>query len=196
VTVAFDAVTHRYSSGDVALVSVTQAIREAGLMGDTSYFTDEARDRGTAVHQMVEFYDQGDLDEDGLDPALRPYLDAYHWFLHDHQPTWSHIEARRADLTLRYAGTVDRAGTLATTKHAVVLDVKSGTPALWHRLQLSAYRRLVLAELPTPIVIRHALYLAADGTYKLDTLPVNDQEDWQTFHAALTLANWKRRYLA
>lgn len=196
MTVAFDAVTHRYSSGETTLVSVTQAIREAGLMGDTSHFTDEARDRGTAVHQMVEFFDQGDLAEDTLDPALAPYLDAYKWFLHDHQPTWTHIEARRADLTLRYAGTVDRAGTLKTTPHAVVLDVKSGSPAPWHRLQLSAYRRLVLAEVTTPIVIRYALYLSADGTYKLDVLPVNDQEDWQTFTAALTLANWKRRYLA
>ena len=196
MTVAFDATTHRYSSGDVALVSVTQAIRAAGLMGDTSYFTDEARDRGTAVHQMVEFFDQGDLDEEGLDPALRPYLDAYQWFVHDHQPTWTHIEARRADLTLRYAGTVDRAGTLVTTPHAVVLDIKSGAPAPWHRVQLSAYLRLVRAELPKPVAIRYALYLSADGTYNLAGLALNDQEDWQTFTAALTLANWKGRYLA
>lgn len=196
MTLVFDPVTHCYSDYlGVRLVSVTQAIKEAGLMGDTSFWTDEARNRGTAVHQMVEFFDQGDLDEEGLDPALVPYLDAYKWFQHDHQPTWSHIEQRRCDVVLRYAGTVDRAGTLATTKHAVVVDVKSGTPAPWHGVQLSAYRRLLAAELPPPIVIRYALYLSADGTYRLDALPLNDQQDWAVFQAALVVATWKRSYL-
>lgn len=195
MTVAFDAATHRYSFAGAPLVSVTQAIRGAGLMGDTSFWTDEARDRGTAVHTMVEFFDQGDLDETALDPALVPYLDAYKWFVHDHEPTWSHIEARRANLTLRYAGTVDRAGRLVTTPHAVVLDVKSGQAAPWHRVQLAAYKRLVAEELETPIVIRYALYLAADGTYRLDALPLNDHQDWAVFQAAVAVANWKRSVL-
>jgi hypothetical protein len=195
VTLAFDATTHAYSDAGGALVSVTQAIRDGGLMGETPFWTVEARDRGTFVHAMTELADQEDLDEDALDVALRPYLDAYRWFQHDHQPEWSHVEAQRADGVLRYAGTVDRAGRLVTCKHAVVLDIKSGTPAPWHRIQLSAYKRLVAAELSGPIVIRYGLYLSADGTYRLDTFPLDDREDWQTFQAALALAQWIRRYL-
>lgn len=192
---SFDATTHTYQHRGQDLISVTTAMKVAGLMGDTSFYTDEARDRGTAVHWMTEQYDRGTLDCGLIDVELAPYLTAYQAFQQDHQPTWSHIEAKRADIGLLYAGTVDRAGTLATTKHGVVLDIKSGSQAPWHRVQLSAYRRLLAAELPPPLVVRYALYLSAEGTYRLDTLPLDDREDWQIFQAALALAQWKRRYL-
>jgi len=191
VTVAFDAATHTYTAGGIALPSVTQIIAGAGLMGDTSFWTDEARDRGTHVHTMVALADIGDLDEDTLDPALRPFLDAYRWFQHDHSPKWSLIEAPRYSLTLRYAGTVDRAGFLQDGKHPTVLDVKSGQPAAHHGIQVSAYRRLLSEELG-PIVNRAVLHLGADGTYRLTKLPLDDREDWAVFAAALTIESWKR----
>jgi hypothetical protein len=195
VTLTFDAVAHRYSADGVPLVSVTQAIREAGLMGDTSFWTAEARDRGTFVHAMTQMADEGDLDEETLDPSLEPYLVAYRAFLADHRPTWSHIETPRADLALRYAGTVDRAGRLKGIKHPVVLDVKSGAPADWVRFQLSAYKHLVAAELGAALIARYALYLSPDGSYRLVPLPLADGPDWQMFCASLAIAQWKRRFL-
>ena len=186
--------THTYRQDGRALVSVTQAIRAAGLMGDTSFYTADSATRGTAVHLMTEQIDQGTL-EDALAPALAGYGDAYRRFIADHRPVWTLTEAMRADLALGYAGTIDRAGTLATYPRAGVLDVKSGGAAPWHRLQLSAYRRLVAADLSSPLIARYTLYLAADGTYRIDALPLDDREDWQTFQAALAVASWQRRYL-
>ena len=191
MTLAFDATSHRYTFGGAELISVTQAIRDAGLMGDMSHFTDEARGRGTYVHQACEWLDQGDLDTDALDPALRPYVDAYDWFRHDYEPVWTCIEARRCDMVLRYAGTVDRAGTLKGRKFPVVLDIKSGTLAPWHRVQLAAYRHLLGQELGA-LVERAALYLSADGKYRLEHFALVDGPDWAVFQSALTLAQWKR----
>lgn len=183
---------HVYRMAGAELTSVTTAIREAGLMS-LEWCSPDAMLRGSHVHQACEFYDLGDLDEDTLDPALRPYLDAYTWFLHDAQPTWSHIEAQRASLTHRYAGTVDRAGTLKGQKHPVVLDIKSGVEAPWHAVQLAAYRRLLMDDLG-PLISRAVLYLRADGTYRLDTLPLIDKPDFDLFLAALAVTNWKRSH--
>lgn len=188
--------SHVYRVGGQSLVSVTQAIKIAGLMGDTSLYTDQARDRGTAVHSMVEYFDQGDLELDTLDPALMGYLDAYRLFLADYEPEWQLIEAQRADTTLRYAGTVDRAGMLKGIKHPVVLDVKSGSPEAWHPIQLSAYKHLVAMELAAALIVRFALYLSADGRYRLEPFPLADGPDWQIFCAALALAQWKERHLS
>lgn len=185
---------HVYRMAGAELTSVTTAIREAGLMS-LEWASAEAMQRGTHVHQACEFFDQGDLDEDALDPALRPYLDAYRWFCHDAQPVWSHIEAQRADLTHRYAGTVDRAGTLLGQKHPVVLDIKSGVAAPWHAIQLAAYRHLLTDDLG-PIIGRAVLYLRDDGTYRLEPLALLDQPDFNIFLAALAVTNWKRSHLS
>jgi len=194
MTLSFDADTHTYTAGGVPLVSVTTAIKSAGLMGDTSFYTEESRDRGTAVHWVTERFDLGTLDCELIDEALAPYLAAYERFRQEHGPVWSHVETKTADLALHYAGTVDRAGRLTTCPHPVVLDIKSGGPAAWHRVQLSAYKRLLAAELPA-LITRYALYLSSEGTYRLEAFPLDDREDWQTFQAALAVAQWKRRYL-
>ena len=186
---------HVYRAGDVELPSVTQVIRAAGLMGDTSHYTDEARDRGTAIHLALEYFDQGNLDEDALDPMLRPYLDAYRCFCRDYQPTWTLVEAMRYDSTLRYAGTIDRAGRLKGEKYPYVVDIKSGGPASWHGIQTAAYKLLVRADLDSPIVARAGLYVKPDGRYTLVRHPLVDTEEWGVFLGALQTHHWKRRYL-
>ena len=49
----FDAEKHEYRLDGVRLPSVTQIIADAGLYGNTSYFTDYSRDRGSFVHQII-----------------------------------------------------------------------------------------------------------------------------------------------
>ena len=186
---------HNYAVGETKLVlSVTQVIKSEGLMGDTTHWSDFARDRGTMVHTVTEWYDKGTLDEGTLDPQLLPYLTAYKKFKEHQDPHWLVVEGMRCDLTLRYAGTVDRAGRIMASTFPVVLDIKSGSPAKWHSIQLAAYKRLVAKDLPEGIVWRFVLYLRVDGTYKLDKLTMDDSEDWEVFSCALTLANYKRRH--
>jgi len=186
---------HKYSVGDKSLVSVTHVIKSEGLAGDTSHWNDAARDRGTFVHQVCEWYDLGKLDEETLDPGLVPYLQAYKRFKEHQDPHWYVIEGMRCDMTLRYAGTIDRAGFIKASKFPIVCDLKSGSPAPWHRVQTAAYKRLVAKDLPEGIIWRYCLYLHDDGTYKLDKLSLDDSEDWGVFVAALAAHQWKQRYL-
>jgi hypothetical protein len=185
---------HHYALGEDKLVSVTQVIHGEGLSGDTSHWNDAAMNRGSFVHAACEYHDLGTLDEETLDPALAPYLTAYKAFKAHQDPHWLVVEGMRCDLTLRYAGTIDRAGRIKASKFPVVLDIKSGSPAKWHGIQLAAYKRLVAKDLPEGVIWRYALYLSDDGTYKLEKLSLDDSEDWEVFRCALTLANWKRRH--
>lgn len=196
VTPAFDAEAHVYTIDGIGpVVSVTQAIHAAGLI-DTTRYTDTGRDRGTLVHLMTELHDTDDLDIESLDPALVPYWEAYRRFLSELQPrvTWSHIEQRLADHARRFAGTIDRLG--QWDGRDLVLDIKSGGRESWHGVQTWAYAELCESNglvVSARRARRAALYLAGDGTYRLDehTDTTNDRAAWQ---AALTLAQWKRSH--
>lgn len=178
----FDAEQHRYFAGTRELPSVTTVLREAGLI-DTTFYTEDARDRGTTVHLAIQALDEGHGTH--VDPEIAPYVAAYQRFCELTRPVWSHIEHRIADEALGYAGTLDRAGALAGAK--TVVDVKTGTVPPWVGLQTAAYRRC----LPEPHTWRRAaLQLKADGSFSLHDL--TDRRDEAVFLAALTLVQWKK----
>lgn len=176
---------HRYWLGDRELVSVTTALKDAGLI-DTAFFSDGAAARGTYVHQACDLVDQDDLGS--LDPACDGYVAAYTRFLADAKPTWAHTEHPVCDPTLGYAGTLDRAGTLNGVWS--VLDIKTGSPAAWHGAQLAAYARLVPKMGVQPR--RYDLYLAPDGTYHLERQAARTDE--ALFFAALQIAQFRRTH--
>jgi len=72
----FDPETHTYYLDDVVIPSVTSVLpynyHTARLCDN-----EEAMTKGLYVHQMIELYSQGVLDEESLDPVLRGYLDSY-----------------------------------------------------------------------------------------------------------------------
>jgi len=163
---------------------VTNGLVAAGLV-DTSWFTDEARVRGTYVHKAAELLDRNNLDESSLDPVIAPYIDAYRAFLRDARPEWDYIEHRVEDRTMGYVGRLDRAGT-AGRLGRFVLDIKSGAVFPVTGLQLAAYRRC----LPKPTAWkRYALQLSDDGTYRIHEF--TDRTDERVFLAALAVAQWK-----
>lgn len=186
MSLRFDELHHRYFWNDRELVSVTTALKLAGYV-DASHYTEFARERGTFVHQTIEFFDRGELDEDTLHPTLRPYLDAYCKFLREVGITgWTDIERQLADPARGVAGTLDRHGDFG------LLDVKSGSPEPWHASQTAGYALLAEVNgllLSARRVKRHALYLRADGTYALTSHA--DKADFEHFTAAVTVANWR-----
>ena len=182
----FDAVAHRYWMGDRELLSVTGALTDAGVI-DAEWFTDDAAQRGTYIHKACALMDDGQLG--AVDPTYAPYVAAYETFLRDVKPEWAYIEHRVCDPVRGYAGTLDRLGFLQG--QWAIVDLKSGGPAPWHRVQLAAYARLM----PHATGIKPArfgLYLRKDGTYRLE--PFTDRTDEATFFAALTIAAFRRRH--
>lgn len=184
----FRADDHTYWLGEpdvgVKLYGANELLKSVGLI-DTSHFTPGSAERGTLAHRATELYDDPEwtLDEDNLDEALRPYLTAYKKFSDVCQPEWTGVEQKLCDKSLRIAGTVDRVGTMRPggtgRKQRVVVDLKTGSFAPWHSIQLACYQHLATVQLvlggavppskvaSKPLVERYALYLTKKGTYSL-----------------------------
>lgn len=179
----FDPAAHRYWLDGTELVSVTRALKDAGLV-NADWFSEAARLRGTHVHEACAMLDDGELES--VDPSYAPYVAAYESFLRDAKPEWAFIEHRVCDPRLGYAGTLDRAGFL--NGRWALIDLKTGGEATWHGPQTAAYARLV----PHGSGLkpdRFALYLRGDGTYRL--CPLTERKDEAVFLAALTLSQFR-----
>jgi hypothetical protein len=77
-------------------------------------------------------------------------------------PIWESIEIPRFSYIYDFGGTADRVG-MDGKGRPLVLDFKTGNPAIWHPLQLALYD-LLHDDMPPKIRRRVALYLRSDGT--------------------------------
>ena len=177
-----DEKTNCYTEGGINFPRVSTVIQEAGLV-DTTWFTEFAADRGTYVHQACALWDQDNLDEEQLDPQIKPYLEAYKSFRSKVSVPWLSIEETKVDRVLGYAGTPDRVA------KDLLVDLKTGSPLPFHGAQLAAYAML---SFPTVAAVkRFGLYLSNDGTYRY--VPYKDRADYDVWRAALTIYHAKRR---
>jgi hypothetical protein len=191
MSVTFDAVTHAYAAPDGRrLPSVTEVIRGMGLMDDR-WWTPEACDRGSLVHQTLALINEGTLDLDSLDPTLAPYATAWANFLAvgvDMVLLW---EQPLADLERGYAGTADAILVLRGDKTPWLVDAKTGKAQPWVGLQTAAYARPARALLDEPRMKRGVLELR-DGRFTLTEL--TERSDERVFLAALEVYSWKQAH--
>lgn len=183
-TLTFDEKAHEYRLGERKLPSVTRLLKDAGLI-DERWSSDAAMKRGSYVHQMIEFHDEGDLNEQSLDPTLLPYLNAWVQFKKESKCEILSIEERVFNRAYLYAGTLDRR--VMVNGKEWVLDVKTGTKMDHHSIQICLYA--MCFERP---LLRGGIYLKDNGSYKLE--PFDDSSDIQVAKAAITLASWKRAH--
>jgi hypothetical protein len=183
----FDPVAHRYSFDGRTVMSVTQYLSLAKFVDD-EWFTDEGRERGSAVHAAIHYLNEGDLDDSSLHAMIRPYVAAYRQFLADTgfvPKLWEH---RIYDPVYNYAGTLDVTGTWKLTDGNILLDFKTGQIEDHVALQLAAYEACV-----SPAIgwfHRYALQLKADGTYRLSK-EFKDFNDIKIFRAIVATVNWR-----
>lgn len=179
----FDPDTHVYTYDGQPVPSVTQILKEAGVI-DTQWYTGDGAIRGQCVAEATALDDEGELDETSLDPALAGYMAAWRKFVAETGIIFQQIETPLFHNTLRYAGTPDRIATWAGKP--CVIDIKTGGREDWHGLQLAAYAGMV--DGPHS---RCGVYLGPEGTYKARQF--TDGNDWLDFMACLRLCNRKRR---
>jgi hypothetical protein len=183
----FDEEQHEYRLDDVVIPSVTQVLKSAGIVDDR-WFTEWARDRGSAAHKMLQFYDEGDLDMSSVDPRLRPYLDGYLNFLNETRFKPNHIELPVVSLLYGYAGTLDRQGVMNGGNLAII-DIKTGKPSRATQLQLTAYQEAFFELYGVWCPDLYGVHLDEDGGYRVSRY-ANDKDTWR---AALAVAKWKER---
>jgi hypothetical protein len=181
----FNADNHEYRLHGVRLPSVTQIIADAGLYGDTAYFTDYSRDRGSFIHEAIEYHLSGELDEETLDPVIVPYLDAWKKFQAEANYVSDSCEERLASDVYHFAGTIDHIGHLGG--HFSIIDVKTSVVAsAAEQIQTAAYELLLSARGAR----RFSLHLANNGRYKL--IEHTDRIDGKIFLSCLAVYYFKQ----
>jgi len=185
--VEFNSEKHQYKASGILLPSVTEILKGAGLI-DATFYTEESKVRGSYVHKACEYYDQGDLDEDSLDPQIAGYLQAYKKWkaTFGYEFTW--IEMPMQDKTGVYAGTSDR---IIERRPRQIWDIKSGPYQKWHRVQSAAYVNM----LDDPFsYTRLGLYLQSSGKFTVREFPKTDyMADLAIFQSALNIYYWKEQ---
>lgn len=163
MNLTFEAKAHEYRLDGVKIPSVSEILKVTGRHGGYGFGPTSAQ-RGTAVHKWCEIYDRGNASErdfnlswDNVDEELKPFVEAYIKFSEEWPGgDWWWIEERVWSSDYLYAGTLDR------RSPDVLLDIKTGSVADWHGLQLTAYDMCFEK--------RHKLfnlYLRSDGRYRL-----------------------------
>ena len=184
----FDEEAHEYRLDGVVIPSVTQVIREAGLI-DTQWYTEEGRERGAEVALVTELHDKGILDEDTVTDEIRPYLKAWKRFKADTGFLCELIEEPVYHRELRYAGTLDRIGTWRESPNRILLDIKTGGPEPCHAIQTAAYAACFTWRAGP---LRFGIHLDNSGKYRIAAH--TDPNDRRVFNAALAIANWKHNH--
>ena len=158
----------------MSLPSVTEVLRAVGLI-DATWFTDEGRERGSAVHRLIEADHYRYLDE--IPDAYEPYVRAYRRFVVEsgHEPLITEVTLRHP--VEGYVGHADRIGWLAGQR--CLLDFKTGALGAVEP-QLGGYRLAWQAMYPAaPIVILGAVALRADGSYRFHEIePARAEAAW------------------
>lgn len=167
----FDEAAHRYTVNGKIIPSVTQIISAVGLY-EFDFVSRQtlaiAAERGRIVHTYIEWYEQGCLDENSIDPDLAGYFEAYLAAKEagklPEAPTA--IEKRVYSEKYQYAGTLDQ-----MFGEKWIHDHKTGVESPTHGLQLSGYWLALHPDLRDKPDRLTCGYYANTGEYRIVEYP-------------------------
>lgn len=178
--IQFDADRHEYRVAGTRWPGVTQILQPLQeLEGIPRPVLEAAAAFGRNVHAACHLHNLGILDEDTLDAALLPYVQAWRLFLRDTGAIVVASELMVAHPRLQYCGTLDTICLIRGKRELV--DIKS--TAVMPRTvgaQTAAY-----AEAYEPGIRRRAVQLKPDGTYRSEVLTA--RADLNLFLSALNV---------
>lgn len=188
----FDDKSHEYKAGGIRVPSVTQILEAVGMYKGLENIPKNilkvAAERGHAVHSMIEFHAQGDLDESTIDPELAGYFNAYLKCRKDHPEIFDKLtffEKQVYSKKFNYCGRCDAGG------ERIRIDFKTtAQQSAVTGLQLSAYW---MADYENYVVDKPdlllGLYLHPDATYNLVDYPYQPLQ-WM---ACRTIHGWQAK---
>lgn len=179
----FDAASHVYTLDGMVLPSVT-TILGAVYPELWQYCGDFAKERGSHVHEAIDLYLGGDLDEDFLSPSIEGYVRAAKAAIAEIGIEIEGHELRMASRSLGIAGTADIVGTIkrGTKPRLAIVDWGTGDKGWAGGLQTSAYAALYQEQTSLPVSLRFAIHLKADGQFTPHEY--KSREDFPEFLAA------------
>lgn len=176
---------HIYRIDGKPIDGLTSTIKESGLIrGSDEWYMD----RGTKIHLATQYYDEGTLDEDTVDPQIKGYLESWKRFRKDQKYEPKKIEYQIYHPLLMVGTTIDRL--------PGPIDLKSGVSEPWHILQIAmqweAIKESGLYHYDTDEPMD--VYLDGDGgppkirSYKYLEL----KEAFKVYTSMLYFLRWKR----
>jgi PD-(D/E)XK nuclease superfamily len=142
------------------------ALSESEALAAPYKISDDAKARGTTIHDIVEAWQHNQTYIDGIPEKYRGYATAFYRWVEDYDATLVEHERSVASRKYGYAGTLDLLVTLNGSGKLVLIDVKTGKDVYVEALlQTSAYRQAIKEE-GVEVVGTGVLVLADDGTYK------------------------------
>jgi hypothetical protein len=156
----YDETSHQYWLRDQRIVGVTELLKATGKI-DLTYLarSPDALARGTLVHAATRQYDETGNMEPA--PHIIGEMEAYLTFCARLRPVYAAIEQPRFSARYMLGGCPDRILASLGNYGPGVLEIKTGSEAEWHRLQVTGYQLLA------PSGGRYVLYLKPNGKYRL-----------------------------
>jgi hypothetical protein len=191
----FEPIEHRYFWNGTEVPSVSTVLKPLTDYGMIPADKLEiARQKGVAVHKMVELHAKGDLDEETLPEWMRPVLEQWLRFCDDTGFKIIEYERQVYHPAYGYAGTLDLIGMIGEGDEFPIIDVKRSFfagPVIG--MQTAAYAEAYIAETGDKrIKTRYALKLNETGPYRLE--PFTDKKDFGDFITALAFHKLKEKH--
>ena len=176
---------HSYLHDGKPMAGLTSALAAEGYIKN-GFYTDEGKDRGTAVALGCEDYNRGGSDWRRLPADYLPYVHAWEEYCEVHLFNPSHIEQPVHSHIHQFATKPDAIGP-DKDNECVVVEVKTGASEPWHPLQTAA-QALAYAEehnIPLHTIRRRAVILMPTGKHR--PVPHDDRRDYEIVRAMFLL---------
>lgn len=188
---AFDEDKHEYRFQGAVVPSVTQVLTDNRFI-DHTFYTEEAKVRGTRVHLLCEFFDRHVYDPNQAERfGLAGYVESWRKFMGMTSLGILDVERLMAHPVYRFGGRPDR---LARIGRATwIIDLKTGGPELWHPYQLGGYEELYLVNGVGGPLRRMSVHLREDGSLA-SHVEYDDMNDRHHFLSFLNATNQRRKH--
>lgn len=169
----FDEETHKYYYNGVEVPSVTEIAKPISferLTNLPSHILENARHRGSLVHETIETYLlTGEIEWEEIDPIAIPYVE---WFVNWHRtyrPKILYVEYRLFDE--QYCGTADCVAEI--DGEIILIDYKTTSSLDYKSLsvQLAGYKKLIEKIINLKVDKCMALHLKKDGYSYKEIMP-------------------------
>jgi hypothetical protein len=168
--ITYDELKHEYRIDGMKVPSVTQVLKFADEIDDR-WYTPGSAQLGTDLHTACTVIDKFILTVEYYsdNEDIHQRVKAWEKFKTDTKVQFLEIEKKYVSTIYLFAGTPDRICMLPHGK--AIVDIKRGSSASWHGLQLNAYRLLVDPGIKILCTVRPR----ENGKYTIKTYPVSDR---------------------
>lgn len=182
----FEEADHRYFLDKVPVPGLTETLRLTGFI-DPSWFTEEARDRGTRVHSACCYLAEDDLEWSKVASDILPRVQAFDEFLKTYTPELIYAEKAFVSRAARFACRIDFLFDVPALGGLSIIEVKTGPAGLAAKLQTAGQKVAIEENTAFKGIKRFGFELSKEGRYKF--VPHVELEDRPMFLNAVSMVH-------